>query len=177
MVKLILYENNKIKWSQEFKNKEMLAGSVAVGIGILKSFNDSSRSVYRLDTNTDLSEYRQIKNVTEEDSNQLFLSVKLRNIYGVWFKSSDRFRYDLYTFGSNKFFQGVVSMCVNFNVDFRSYIYKFPFDSNGSEYVLSGYQGNQDYRLGVIAIELSDTEEERRDDESVLIPLVNQVNM
>ena len=83
---------------------------------------------------------------------------------------SKRFYYNLFTFKTNSFFQGILTICNALNVDFRDYMYEFPFDDMGNRYTL------QDYNLKIMqlaedAIDLDDISEEERDNENLQEPL------
>ena len=91
-------------------------------------------------------------------------------------KGTKRFYYSLYAFQTNSFFQGVVSICNAFEVDFRNYIYGFPFDKFGNQYALDNYVMSP-YQIAQDAPDLDDVEEEERDDENIIEPLARTDDM
>ena len=174
MGKITLYNNDRVVWSYEIGDAEMIAGMAAVSIPMLAKINQREDTEYLIDTDLDLSKFRQVRYSPE---NKISKISKLRFKYGIWLKSIDNYTYSLYSFNTNKFFQGIISMCVSFKMGFRPYMYGFPFDRNGVPHVLSGYVMNEDWRFGVVALDSDDKETNRDDDENLLVPLVNDVNL
>jgi hypothetical protein len=85
-------------------------------------------------------------------------------------KSSKRFLYNLYGFETAYFFQGIISACHAFGVDFRDYIYGLAFDAQGTQYTLYDYVISP-YQIAYTVDDLSDVEEEEADDENIIEPL------
>jgi hypothetical protein len=153
-------------WSVEVDNLELLVGMLAVGVVIVEELNKG----YYMTTNVDVSKYRLLREI-EHDNIQMASKDKLYDDeYGMWIKSNIEPYYNLYKFNTNYFFQGVISMCNTFSVDFFDYIYGFPFDGYGNLYALSGYNMTS-YLVVQDVFDLDDVEEEEKDDENIIQPL------
>jgi hypothetical protein len=157
-------------WRFTVNNLELLAGIIAGSVGILDDYNyminDNNKSVkkeYYLDTNIDISKFRVKRYITNDDIELYNSSIK-PGYYGIWLKSDISFHYDLYTFKTINFFNGILKICGILNVDFRKYIFKSPFDYLGREYI--------DFSVKEIAFEVPDRqyeiEEEERGNENVI---------
>jgi len=157
-------------WRFTVNNLELLAGIIAGSIGILDDYNytinDNNKLIkkeYYLDTDVDISKFRVKQYVTNDDI-QLYNSNIKPEHYGIWLKSNVPFHYDLYTFKTVDFFDGILKICDMLNVDFRKYIYKSPFDYLGREYL--------NLSVKEIAFEVPDRqyeiEEEERGNENVI---------
>lgn len=158
-------------WSLTIDNEELLAGMLAAGIGIMDDLNASVNDVnYYVDSTIDVSHFRLLDNVPEEALRYNSINKIQEGHYGIWLKGSKRFYYNLYTFQTNAFFQGIISICDKFGVDFRDYIYGFPFDAAGNQYALGGYVMAPS-RIGVDAFDLDDIEPEEAYDENINEPL------
>ena len=167
-------------WSIEVNDIELVAGMLAGGLGIMDDLNYETKGItYYLDSDADVSEFRLINAISEEEipnnmcKNKYDNERKIcigNNEYGIWMNSGIRFLYSLYRFKKASFFQGIISICNAFGVDFRNYIFGIPFDINGNQYVLSGYVMTP-YQLGQDAPDLEDVEEEEEYDENIIEPL------
>ena len=157
-------------WRFTVNNLELLAGIIAGSIGILNDYNfaindnnESSKKEYGLDTNLDISRFRLKKYITSKDI-KLYNGIIKPGHYGIWLKSNTPFHYDLYTFETIQFFNGILKISEMLNVDFRKYIYGSPFDYLGREYI--------DFDIKEIAIDVPDRqyeiEEEERGNENVI---------
>lgn len=133
--KLDSNNNKEILWSIETDNIELIAGMMAAGAGITTDMNNS----YFVDSDADLSSFRKVKEVPEDEITKKSCGALESNEYGLWLKGYKPFHYSLYGFQTPSFFQGIVSMCNAFEVDFRNYIYGLPFDSRGNQYAFGGY--------------------------------------
>lgn len=162
--------NSKI-WEVVVDNVELLAGMLAASVGIIYDLNSELKfQEYYLDSNADVSYFRLLNNIIE-DNVKISSEGRLREEqYGIWLRGSRAFHYSLYTFQTNFFFQGIISICNMFGVDFRNYIYGFPFDGNGKQYALANYSMAQ-YQIGQDAPDIDDVEEEEADDENIIEPL------
>lgn len=175
-------------WELHFKDIELIAGMLAAGVGILSDLNsesnynhqafpdDGSRIAsnsksmeYYLDSDADVSDFRLDSNVMEDNLSFASVGQLANGEYGIWLRSNRPFHYDLYRFSTNSFFQGIVTICNAFGVDFRNYIYGFPFDGHGNQYALSGYVMSQ-YQVGQDAPDIDDIEEEEAGDENINEP-------
>ena len=156
-------------WELSVPNIELAAGMLAVGMGIMDDLNVSGTKYY-VDSDADVSEFRLLSDIPEESLRSNSLGKLQPGQYGIWLKGSKRFHYNLFAFQTNSFFQGVVSAANAFEVDFRNYIYGFPFDFQGKLFSLSGYvmAPNQ---VAVDAPDIDDIEEEEEWDENINSPL------
>lgn len=164
--------SKKIIWDLELNNIELLAGMLAVGIGIADDLNDGAAGAvkhgnYYIDSDADVSSFRLVKDVTEDKIRDNTSGRLKLGEYGLWMKGSRQFHYNLFVFKTNYFFQGIISICNAFQVDFRNYIYGFPFDGNGNQYSLANYV-MAPYQIGQDAFDLDDIEQEEADDENII---------
>lgn len=177
-------------WSIEVDDIELVAGMLAGGLGIMDDLNYITKDVtYYVDSDADVSRFRLITAIGEEeipnytcggvlscDNTQQeeicnVLGCPKPGEFGLWMNSGIRFLYSLYTFRKASFFQGIITICHAFGVDFRNYIFGLPFDVKGNQYALSGYVMTP-YQIGQDAPDLDDIEEEEKDNENIIEPLV-----
>lgn len=130
------YDRKRILWEQKLDNIELLAGMLAAGTGIIPNLDNEN---YYIDSDADISSFRKHVNIPESMIEDNMCGVLSPGEYGIWLKSDKPFHYNLYAFKTNSFFQGIISMCHAFGVDFRNYIYGYPFDGNGKQYALEDY--------------------------------------
>lgn len=177
-------------WHLEVNNVELLAGMLAVGMAIVGELNrkeeqeaqyidETSSTIiqfkpkeskrYYLDSDTDVTAYRLVADVSEEDMQKYLINLS-PGIYAVWINSEQLYHYSLYIFTRAEFLQGVVSVANNFSVDFRNYIYGVPFDGNGNQYILNGYEMHC-FTIPQVVLDLDDIDEENRDNENEIEPL------
>jgi len=172
-------------WSMEINDIELVAGILAAGLGIMDDLNNGTSGItYYIDSNTDVSDFRLINSISEEEiPNNTCNKIKCNpqgvcNIlgcpepgqYGLWMNSGTRFYYSLYSFRKPSFFQGIITICNAFGVDFRNYIFGLPFDGDGNQYALAGYVMTP-YQEAQDAPDLDDIEYEERDNEKTIRPL------
>jgi hypothetical protein len=159
---------DKIIWNFDTDNIELLAGMLAAGTGILEDFNQRDKTKnYYIDSDGDVSSFRIMANVQEDFIKNNSNGHLQEGEYGIWLKGSTKFHYSLYKFTSNYFFQGIISICNTFDVDFRYYIYGFPFDSYGNLHSLSGYTMATN-RISRDVPDLDDIEEDEAYDENII---------
>jgi len=171
-------------WSIEVNDIELVAGMLAGGLGIVNDINHETRDItYYIDSDADVSSFRLVNNIPEEEIPNNTCGVACnKNVcnllgcpqtgeYGLWMNSGTRFHYSLYTFRKASFFQGIISICHAFSVDFRNYLFGLPFDANGNQYALSGYVMTFD-QIGQDAPDLDDIDEEEKDNENIIEPLI-----
>lgn len=165
-------ENSQIPlWAFQSYDLELIAGMLAAGVGIMDDLNaEGNDNKYYVDSDADVSSFRVVTEVEEDLIRSNTLGKFAEDEYGIWMKASRRFYYNLYAFQTDTFFQGVVTMCNTFQVDFRNYIYGFPFDAYGNQLALSGYV-MAPYQIAQDAFDLFDVEEEEADDENIIEPL------
>jgi hypothetical protein len=171
--KFFLIEKNsgEMIWNLEVDNIELLAGMLAAGMGIMDDLNfETKYGNYYLDSDADVSSFRLVNDIVEDEIRNNSAGRLRLGQYGLWMKSNKQFYYSLYAFETNYFFQGIVSICNSFEVDFRNYVYGFPFDGNGNQYSLLGYV-LAPYQVGQDAPDLDDIEAEEADDENIIEPL------
>jgi hypothetical protein len=156
-----------LSWKIELNDIEILAGMLAASVGIS---SDMSENSYSLISDTDVSKFLVFENITEENIKSHTCNDMDEGQFAVWMKSDKRFYYNLYKFQRSAFFQGIISLCQSFQVDFRNYLYGFPFDKDGRQYVLNGYLMTP-YQVAQDAPDLNDVEEEEHDDENIIEPL------
>lgn len=157
-------------WELKVDNLELLAGMLAAAMGIMDDLNAESDLIYYVDSNADVSSFRLVDNLSEQYLRTSSVNKLKDGEIGIWLKGSERFVYSLYRFNTNAFFQGIISICNSFNVDFRNYIYGFPFDKYGNQYSLGDYV-MAPYQVGIDAPDIDDIEEEEEDDENINEPL------
>ena len=171
-------------WSIELDDIELVAGMLAGGAGIMDDLNYETKDVtYYMDSDADVSEFRLVNSIPEEeipentcgkiscDENVCYvLGCPKPGRYGLWMHSGKKYYYSLYTFRKSSFFQGIISICNSFGVDFRNYIYGLPFDGEGNQYALHNYIMTP-YQMGQDAPDLNDIDEEEKDDENIIEPL------
>lgn len=159
---------------------DLIAGMIAAGVGIMEklNYNHAPREYYLI-TTADISQYRVEREITETDLSSHMKGRLQPNQRGIWMASAQRFQYDLYAFTDDAFFQGVISICNYFGVDFRDYIYGTIFDDNGKQYALEGYTMT-DYQIAIVVTDSDDEipdfystgeEKEREGDENIITPL------
>lgn len=159
---------------------------VGAPISLVNRQDEHKHVQYYLDSEADVSTFRLVNGITEDLINEntygkrplgsstgdsKAISGKIEpGCYGLWMHSGKRFHYSLYTFRKASFFQGIISICNTFQVDFRNYIYGLPFDIDGNQYALGGYVMTP-YQFGYDAPDLDDIEDEEADDENIIEPL------
>lgn len=164
-------QSNTLIWEFYVDDIEIVVGMLAVGVAITKEINDrETNKDYLIDSDEDVSNYRILVDVLED-----YLTVSTINKiegdeFGVWLASNKRFTYSLYRFRTNTFFQGIISICSTFNVDFRNYLFGYPFDKEYNQYALSGYI-MAPYTDAYDVPDMDDYEEDEQDDENILEPL------
>lgn len=161
-------DTDKVVWNLKIEDLETIAGILAGTLSILKNLE---RIECYIDTDADVSKFRLFDNIpeyniTKYSFTEIFSDMK----YAIWMPSYNKDQYSLYTFNTSKFFQGILTICESFKVDFRDYIYGMPFDKNGIRYTLYGHT-MVPYDVAEDAPDLSDVEEEEADDENILEPL------
>jgi len=153
-------------WSIDLDDIELLAGMLAGSVGILSDLNAGTGGYY-LDSNADVSSYRLASEISEYDIKNNVTIYLEEGQFGVWLKGQRRSHYGLYVFRTNSFFQGFVSICDTFQVDFRDYLYGYPFDHNGDRYIMSNYV-MVPYTIVQDAFDFDDIEPEEADDENII---------
>lgn len=183
----VFFANNIDKnplWSMEINDIELVAGILAGSAGIIDDLNYETKGItYYIDSDADVSNFRLVNSIPEEEipgntCGKIACSNGTCNVlgcpepgqYGIWMNSGKKFHYSLYAFRKASFFQGIVTICNAFGVDFRDYIFGLPFDAEGNQYALSGYVMTS-YQIGQDAPDLNDVEEEEKDDENIIEPL------
>lgn len=155
-------------WSVELDDIELLAGMLAGSVGIISDLNQNDAiGGYYLDCDADISSYRLAAEISEYDIKNKIVVYLEEGQFGVWLKGERRSHYGLYVFQTNSFFQGFVSICNTFEVDFRDYLYGYPFDRNGDLYIMSNYV-MVPYNIVQDAFDLDDLEAEEADDENII---------
>jgi len=161
-------------WDVTIDDIELLAGMLAVGTGIIEDLNSvltyATSVQYYVDSDTDVSDFRLLPDISEDNLRSNSLRKLSTKQYGIWLKGRRRFYYSLYTFRTNTFFQGIVSMANTFGVDFRNYLYGFPFDAYGNLYALGDYIMAPD-QIAIDAPDIDDFEQDEEDDENIIEPL------
>jgi hypothetical protein len=154
----------------EIEDLELVAGLLAGTMSLLQYLREPN---YYISTDADVSHFNLVDDVVQEEIQKYSLASLFCDEcdynYAVWMPSGTEGRYSLYGFQSSKFFQGIFSICDRFNEDYRNCIYGVPFDRFGTKYTFANnsliiYQVAQD------APDLSDVEEEEKDDENIIEP-------
>lgn len=159
---------DNIVWSVLLQDLELLAGMLSISPALTYDLQSNNlEQEYALDCDVDVSAFRLLHNIAEQDIFRESGGKLINKEYGIWIRGEIRGLYNLYRFRTNSFFQGIVSVCHKFQVDFRNYIFGLPFDGYGNQYTLEDYimipfQVVQD------APDLEDIEEEERDNENQL---------
>lgn len=161
---------NDIYWTFDSDNRELIAGMLFVGWGILDDLNVDEEIRYTVVSNLNIDDFIRKSEVSEEEIRENMCSILPNDKYGIWLKGTRRFVYNLYGFSTAHFMQGVISMCHTLQVDFRNYILGYPFDETGKQYTLRDYNMTP-HLLAQDAPDLDDEDEERADDENVIEPL------
>ena len=161
-------------WSFTTTDVELLAGMLAISAPLshdlqynVSGFSDAEDTDYILDTTVDISTFRIAHNVLEDDVSQESGNKLVDGEYGIWLRGARLGVYDLFRFRTNSFFQGLVSICHKFQVDFRNYIFGLPFDGYGNQYTLEDYI-MAPFQVAQDAPDLDDIEEEEYDNENIL---------
>lgn len=160
--------NNPVKQKNfmvQVSTPEKLAGMMAVGEGIV---SDLYENAY-LDTPADISSFRIRAHVPEEYVKQNMSTHLLPGRFGIWLRSATAGRYNLFTFGSDEFIDGIKYMCDIFGVDSRDYIHGFVFDYIGTLYLLTGNSISY-FQVALAPINLDDVEIEERGNENIIDP-------
>lgn len=160
-------------------DEEIIVGMLAVGISIVSEINSKNGGLkYFFTCSEDVSHYRLLHNIHENEikHNQCGVECGIHNKcellddeYAIWIKGSSNFRYNLFKFSSSDFFQGLISLCQNFEVDFRDYLYGVPFNMRNESYVLEEYI-MMPFIMSYDVPDTLDNEEEEMDDENILSP-------
>jgi hypothetical protein len=166
---LIFKHNGKVIWEKSVDNLELLAGLAAVSIRLTSEINKAYNTNYSFETSEDISHFSVLEGVTEPEISH-FSCVNTNFKYKVWIKSLEDYQYNLYTFQTAAFLQGIISLATAFEMDFRSYIYQLPFDNSGKEYVLDGYV-MQISGVAMDSPDLDDVDIEEVDDENIYMPI------
>ena len=159
-----------VSWRFTVDNVELLAGIIAGSIGILDDYNfaindnnGSPKKEYYLDTDLDISSFIVQQYVTSRETILYNGNIKPEH-YGIWLRSNMQFHYDLYTFKTVNFFEGILKICGMLNVDYRNYIFGSPFDYFGKQYI--------DISIKEIGFDVPDRQyeivEEQRGNENVI---------
>ncbi len=158
---LINSYNGKPVWSVTVP-EESLKGMMAIGPTILSEISAD----YRLE-----SAVRVKPRIRRRDVEQIGTEMcgLVPHGYGVWLRAKKPYHYNMYHFENDNFIQGFISMCDSFQVDFRDYMYRYPFDASGNSYAFEGY-AMVPFNLGVDAVDLDDVFEEEADNENVNEP-------
>jgi hypothetical protein len=172
--------SNKEMWKINVSEIELIAGMLAAGAGITEILNYKHRpKLFYLTSTADVSKYRVEQEIEEGEMSSHMIGRLKEGQYGIWCASAKGFRYNLYAFTTPSFFQGLVSVCDNFNVDFRTIIYGQIFDMYGNQYILEDYLMT-DYQLAMDVPDSDDDvpdfysttdEKEREGDENIITPL------
>ena len=171
IVFMVEAETNSILWSLQIDDIELVAGMLAAGMGIMDDLNYENKSGrHYIDSDVDVSEFRISNDIIEDKIMINTCGVLENGEYGLWMKGNRRPYYNLYRFHTSSFFQGIITICNSFGVDFRNYIYGFPFDGHGNQYALGNYVMAQN-QITQDAPDLDDIEDEERDDENIIEPL------
>lgn len=152
-------------WTKEYDEIELIAGILAGGTAIMDDMDDN----YYMDTTADISDYRVINSVDEETVYKYTTFYPPPEIFFIWIRTT-QYEYSLYAFSTDKFLQGLISICNHFEVDFRNYIYGLPYDTNGLQYGIEGYE-LVPYSVVWTAPQLDDVEEQEKDNENIIEPL------
>lgn len=144
-------------WRIQLTDLELIAGMLAAGAGITEILNFEKRPrLYYVTSTADVSTFRLVQEVEEADMSTSMDGRLHSGDYGIWVTSAKRFRYNLYRFTTPSFFQGIITVCNHFKVDFRNFIYGQIFDATGNQYALEDYQMT-DYQL---AMDVPDADDE-----------------
>ena len=122
-------------WSIELDDIELVAGMLAGGAGIIDDLNYDSKDVtYYLDSDADVSEFRLVNSIPEEEipentCGKIYCDRGLQGLtfvhhgdknvchilgcpksgqYGLWMHSGKKYYYSLYAFRKSSFFQGII---------------------------------------------------------------------
>ena len=163
--------SKEIIWQDFYDDIELVAGMVAAGLGIIADLHlNANYSHYTVETNADISYYRALSDVPEENVNTESCGILQPGEYGMWSRGQYFGYYNLFRFTGATFVQGFVSMGTAFRADFRNYMYGIIFDSNMKKHVLAGYIFSP-YRIAIDVPDLNDVDEEEADDENIIEPL------
>lgn len=172
-----LFRNETVIWQFNLPDPAVAAGALAAGISIMDDMNADSQNAqhYSLDTDADVSEFLRVRDVLEADIRDHTCGHIGLGEYGLWMKGKERFLYNLYGFSDAQFIQGVISMCHAFGVDFRNYLYGFPFDIDNKQYALADYVMAPD-QVAVTVPDLDDAEIEEADDPFFINPYSDSID-
>lgn len=131
---------NQPYWSLQDCPLEFVAGMIAIGVPIVRDLNENYpyRSYY-INSTANLSLFRLERNVFGENIKSRTLGRIQPGYYGVWIASNQRYHYDLYTFRTNEFLRGILTMVDHVGKDFRDYLQGDIIDSTGTPQVLNGF--------------------------------------
>lgn len=130
----------------------------------------NKKDEYILDSDTDVSSFRIVSEIPEDKIVSNMKIVSDDGYYGLWIRGTNKYFYSLYNFRTSRFFQGIISMCDAFQVDFRNYIYGLPFDKYGNQYALGDYVMTYS-QMSEDAPDLDDIEQEEMDEYNTPEPL------
>ena len=125
---------------------------------------------YYFTTNINISNMQKAKYISEDDIASNSIGQLNNNEYGIWTKSDIKYQYDLYVCQTPYFYQGFLSICEQFQVNFQDYIYGQAYDKYGVIYSLNNYVFPYD-TSAIDVPDLNDIEEEEEGDENVIKPL------
>lgn len=159
---------DRIIWSSTIQDLELLAGMLSISSALTYDLQSNNTEFeYNLDCNDDVSQFRLLHNIKEQDVFRASGNILIDSKYGIWIRGAARGLYDLYGFRTNTFFQGIISICHKFQVDFRNYIFGLPFDRYGNQYTLEDYI-MVPFQVVQDAPDLEDIDAEEYDDENQL---------
>lgn len=130
---------------------------------------------YYFTTNFDISIFRKATYVLEDDIPERSINQLTNNEYGIWVKSDIKYQYDLYVCKTPYWYQGFLSLCESFQVNYKDYMYGLAFDAYGVLYSFN----NEVYTIANTAIDvpdLNDVEEEEADNEKIINPYSDNID-
>lgn len=165
-----IYDKDKKKYllSVSLPHKETLVGFVAASYPILKDLEKYGRRNVVVFISEDIENYFLLKDIEYENIVENSLGKLEDKEYGQWLKSGND-TYNLYKFTTPYFYQGIITICDYYNVDFRDYIKGCCFDKMGNNYSLNGYIM---FNTQVYSDTLDDNDDDEEKDNENLIPLI-----
>lgn len=165
---LTFHKNDKTLWTFSFEEQETIAGMIAVSVPILSEINSKHQERYYLNYPDSYQKYLKHPDIREDQIRQK--SSVDKGYYGLWLKSDRDYCYNLYTFSSHHFVQGVISFALACEVDFRDYLYGVIFNHNHELYFPSNYENLfVSNSIDYVQYDL-DTDLYDMDDENILAP-------